>query len=147
MIRIFVCMSVMHVLHVNHTCIAYMCCISIGVTSRRHCTFVYFLGPISLSGEILHKTPLKDDFPNTLTLMGNLIPYQHNMWLGHSINGTSTGLHHDYHDNFYFTIRGRKIFRLYSPRCAEILETVGNISKIHENGLISYDEIRRSDGK
>lgn len=78
--------------------------------------------------------------------MGNLVPYQHNIWMGHSKEGTSTGLHHDFHDNFYIAIRGRKTFRLFSPRCAEILNTTGKIVHIHENGLISYDQMYRSDG-
>lgn len=81
-----------------------------------------------------------------LLLSRNLVLHQHNLWMGHSSEGTSTGLHHDFHDNLYVVIRGQKTFRLYSPRCAELLKTVGKIARIHDNGLIAYDMMRRSDG-
>lgn len=36
----------------------------------------------------------------------NLVPSQFNIWMGHSRVGSSTGLHHDFHDNFYCLVRG-----------------------------------------
>lgn len=69
------------------------------------------------------------------------------MWFGNTKKKTSTGLHHDFHDNFYIMIRGRKKFRLFSPRCAEGLGVSKPIVRIHPNGLIAYDSVTRSDGK
>ena len=40
-----------------------------------------------------------------------------------SAEGSTSGLHHDYHDNIYVLLRGHKTFRLYSPadapRCVQ----------------------------
>lgn len=35
-----------------------------------------------------------------------------NVWIGSSADGSSSGLHHDFHDNLYSLLRGRKRFRL-----------------------------------
>jgi len=58
--------------------------------------------------------------------------------MGASRQGSSSGLHHDYHDNFYLLLRGKKRFRLYSPDCAPFMYAHGDIEKVHPNGLISY---------
>lgn len=82
-------------------------------------------------------------------LIGNLIPVQYNLWFGRSSAGSSSGLHHDFHDNIYVLLRGRKEFRLFSPRCLDILAPVGvenKTAKLHSNGLISYVPGLRSDG-
>ncbi|CAJ1395740.1 unnamed protein product [Effrenium voratum] len=80
-------------------------------------------------------------------LLGNLVPVQYNMWFGRSTTGSSSGLHHDFHDNIYVLLRGRKEFRLFSPRCLDILSPVGvQKAKLHDNGLISYVPGLRSDG-
>ena len=50
-------------------------------------------------------------------LIGQLAPVQYNMWFGRSSAGSSSGLHHDFHDNLYILLRGTKEFRLFSPRC------------------------------
>ncbi|CDJ40480.1 hypothetical protein, conserved [Eimeria tenella] len=81
----------------------------------------------------------------------NLVPSQFNIWMGHSCVGSSTGLHHDFHDNFYCLVRGRKEFRLYSPRLCELLRTQGmakplSAPSVHPNGLISYIRGIREDG-
>lgn len=81
---------------------------------------------------------LQSDFPLRPKLFGNLIPYQMNLWMGVSKNGSSSGLHHDYHDNLYVLLRGRKRFTLFSPNDAPNLYITGKISKIHPNGLINY---------
>lgn len=60
--------------------------------------------------------------------------------------GSSTGLHHDYHDNIYILMKGKKKFEIYSPADAEKLPTFGKIKKVHPNGLISYDLEIKSDG-
>ena len=83
---------------------------------------------------------LSNDFPLRPILMGNLIPQNINMWLGNSSNkdGTSSGLHHDYHDNLYIVLKGRKRFRLYSPIDIVKMYTRGELIKVHPNGRINY---------
>ena len=82
-------------------------------------------------------------------LAGNLILSSCNLWMGKTTKttkstttnnpeGASSGLHHDYHDNFYLLLRGRKRFRLFSPDCAPQLATYGTIDRIHSNGRVSY---------
>lgn len=92
-------------------------------------------------------TELLDDFPLRPTLLGNLFVQNTNIWFGHSPSGTSSGLHHDFHDNLYILIRGRKKFTIFSPNDAYKLYTHGKIDIVYPNGLISYvsDSIR-SDG-
>ena len=52
--------------------------------------------------------------------------------------GASSGLHHDFHDNLYILLRGRKRFRLWSPDQAPQLYTHGRLRRIHCNGRIAY---------
>lgn len=75
--------------------------------------------------------------PSKLNISGNLVLNSANLWLGSS-SKSSSGLHHDYHDNFYFILQGSKRFRLYSPDCAQYMDTNGKIDIIFENGRISY---------
>jgi hypothetical protein len=83
----------------------------------------------------------------TLTLAGNLRLESCNLWMGSSLSGSSSGLHHDYQDNFYLLLQGKKQFRLYSPDTAQGMHTCGTIEKIHFNGVISYhDSETRADG-
>jgi hypothetical protein len=42
---------------------------------------------------------LQDDFEPLPSLAGHLVPQQVNLWMGHSKGGSSSGLHHDFHDN------------------------------------------------
>ncbi|KAL7483717.1 hypothetical protein ACHAW6_009355 [Cyclotella cf. meneghiniana] len=83
---------------------------------------------------------LSHDFPMRPQLMGNLIPQNINLWMGnnHSQDGSSSGLHHDYHDNLYIVLAGRKRFRLFSPIDAQHLYTRGSLLKVHPNGRINY---------
>jgi hypothetical protein len=85
----------------------------------------------------------KGDFPLRPKFMGNLIPMNINLWWGCSSGdgGSSSGLHHDYHDNIYCLIKGRKRFTLFSPKDALNLYTVGEISHVHSNGRINYKDI------
>ena len=56
-------------------------------------------------------TPLEhiqDDFPISPSLLSSLVPHQVSLWQGHSNNGSSSGLHHDFHDNLYVLVRGKK---------------------------------------
>ncbi len=83
---------------------------------------------------------LKDDFPLRPDIAGNLIPQNINLWMGNnSGDGVSSGLHHDYHDNLYIILRGRKRFRLYSPKDTENLYPRGSLLQIHPNGRINYE--------
>lgn len=52
--------------------------------------------------------------------------------------GSSSGLHHDFHDNLYILLRGRKRFRLWSPDHAPQLYTHGHLECVHPNGRIIY---------
>lgn len=78
------------------------------------------------------KIPIQPD------LVGNLILQSCNLWMGRSKDGSSSGLHHDYHDNIYCLLRGRKQIRLYSPDQAENLATNGVIDRVYFNGRICY---------
>ena len=90
---------------------------------------------------------MKDDFPIKPKLFGEMIPTNINLWMGASKKGTSSGLHHDFHDNLYVLIKGKKRFTIFPPSDANFLYTYGSISKIHPTGLINYDiNPTRSDG-
>lgn len=67
-----------------------------------------------------------------------LVPQQLNMWMGNARDGSSSGLHHDYHDNLYVLLRGRKRFTIFSPADAGAMEVNGRIRVVHPNGLITY---------
>lgn len=81
---------------------------------------------------------LRSSLPVRLSWAGNLVPQQINMWMGSSADGTSSGLHHDYHDNFYMLLRGRKKFRLFPPTKASMMYTHGDIVCVYPNGRIVY---------
>jgi hypothetical protein len=81
---------------------------------------------------------LQGDFPLRPLLMGHLVPQNINLWIGNSKEGTSSGLHHDYHDNLYIVLKGKKRFRLYSPLDTEKMYTRGELLRIHPNGRINY---------
>ncbi|KAL7470514.1 hypothetical protein ACHAXS_010768 [Conticribra weissflogii] len=81
-----------------------------------------------------------DSFPLRPPLMGNLIPQNINLWIGNggSAEGSSSGLHHDYHDNLYIVLKGKKRFRLFDPLETENMYTRGELLKVHPNGRINY---------
>eukprot|EP01062_Namystynia_karyoxenos_P045253 TRINITY_DN33586_c0_g1_i1.p1 TRINITY_DN33586_c0_g1~~TRINITY_DN33586_c0_g1_i1.p1 ORF type:complete len:489 (+),score=90.67 TRINITY_DN33586_c0_g1_i1:72-1538(+) len=101
-------------------------------------------GPTQVSGPPLGT--LRADFPARPKLMGGLIPYQHNLWYGRARDGSSSGLHHDHHDNLYCLLRGRKRFTLLPPSDAPLLRTASRPVAIHANGLINYHCRTRPDG-
>lgn len=53
--------------------------------------------------------------------------------------GSSSGLHHDFHDNLYVLLRGSKRFRLFPPSSAPDMYVAGRITKVHANGRIVYE--------
>lgn len=73
-------------------------------------------------------------------LLPTLTPSSVNTWIGATRNGatTSSGLHHDYHDNLYLLLNGRKRFRLFPPSDTEKLYPRGAVLQIHANGRINY---------
>ena len=50
------------------------------------------------------------------------------------------GLHHDFHDNLYVLLRGRKRLRLFPPSMAACMHTHGRLRRVHGNGRIVYHE-------
>jgi hypothetical protein len=99
-------------------------------------------GPIQITSPHVQKLISHGMIPDVLPLMGNLQLYQINAWIGCSDDGTSSGYHHDFHDNFYFLVSGEKQFRIASPNHAAERPTFGckgnkNVL-VHPNGLISY---------
>ncbi|CAM9496749.1 unnamed protein product, partial [Scytosiphon promiscuus] len=82
---------------------------------------------------------LRDDFPLRPKLAGELVPQNVNLWMGHTKSGaSSSGLHHDFHDNLYVLLRGKKTFRLFSPADAHRMYLEGDLVKVHPNGRINY---------
>eukprot|EP00041_Stephanoeca_diplocostata_P027501 m.756959 g.756959 ORF g.756959 m.756959 type:complete len:523 (+) comp23186_c0_seq21:359-1927(+) len=86
--------------------------------------------------------------PLYVSLMGQLVLSSINTWMGRSARGTSSGLHHDFHDNLYVLLRGKKTFQLWSPSSALDMSTAGRISHVYENGRICYegDDFIKADG-
>ena len=86
--------------------------------------------------------PPMDRFANDLPwrphILPHLVPQQMNIWMGNAKDGSSSGLHHDYHDNLYLLLRGRKRFTLFSPADAAAMNVHGRIRVVHPNGLITY---------
>lgn len=108
-------------------------------------------GPKALTSPHVQALIDKGMIPDHLPLMGNLTPYQINAWIGCSEDGTSSGYHHDFHDNFYMLLAGEKQFRIASPNFAADHPTYGCKERrevlIHKNGLISYvGSMIREDG-
>lgn len=88
------------------------------------------------------------NFPSTPEFVKHLITAKVNLWLGASKTGTSSGLHHDFHDNIYALLSGVKRFRLFKPswKACQHLQIHGKPHEIFENGLISYNHNLCSDG-
>jgi Cupin-like domain len=77
--------------------------------------------------------------PESLLIAGNLLVQSVQVWLGRTMTGsTSSGLHHDFHDNIYVLLQGRKQFRIFAPTDTPFLYN-NPAYTIHANGLISYD--------
>lgn len=85
-------------------------------------------------------TGLIGEFPWHPKIMGNLVLQNANLWMGcsNAKSETSSGLHHDYHDNLYIVLRGTKRLVLFPPSEAPNLYTVGQLEKVHPNGRINY---------
>jgi len=97
--------------------------------------------------KLMSKLDKSGVIPQSLPLSGHLIVESSNLWMGGATGpeGSSSGLHHDFHDNFYVLHAGRKQFVLYPPTSK--IPVYGDIEKIHPNGLISYkSNPTRADG-
>ena len=83
--------------------------------------------------------------PHLDQLAGNLQLSSCHLWMGGG-QGSCSGLHHDFHDNFYWIQAGRKRLYLYPPNSP--IPVHGQIEKVHAvNGLISYvSRPTRADG-
>lgn len=89
-----------------------------------------FSSPVSL---------LLNDFPLNPSISGSLVPQQINFWAGCAHEGATSGLHHDFHDNLYVLLKGRKRFRLYPPHLIENMYTEGEPIHLFSNGRIIYE--------
>lgn len=91
------------------------------------------------------------DFNIDLDIMEGLVLQTTNLWVGGGTVETSSGLHHDFHDNVYLLLKGTKRFTIFSPSDFDKMYLYGSDSeyKRFENGLVAYgddaDKIR-SDG-
>lgn len=111
---------------------------------------LYLTAQTSASSERLLHTPL-DRLQSICgghpEILSNLHLHSVNLWMGRSIKGASSKLHHDYHDNLYIVIKGTKTFHLFAPSNATKLSTHGKPIRIHPNGLINYENYKtRADG-
>ena len=90
---------------------------------------------------------LQEDIPLRPPLLGHLIPQNINMWMGCTTQCSSSGLHHDFHDNIYIVLRGSKQIHLFPPQEHPNMYLVGSVTKLHANGRFNYDNrLTRPDG-
>lgn len=90
---------------------------------------------------------LRSNFPLIPKIMGNLVVQNINLWYGLSMSPSSSGLHHDFHDNLYIVLKGEKTFNLFSPSEHNNMYTLGKIVKVHPNGRINYEgQLTEADG-
>ncbi|KAF8072806.1 jmj4 [Scenedesmus sp. PABB004] len=82
---------------------------------------------------------LEGRFPLRQRLMGQLVPQSINMWMGCAPEGSSSGLHHDFHDNLYVLLRGTKRLRLFPPSMAHRMYLSGRLTRTFPNGRIVYE--------
>jgi mannose-6-phosphate isomerase-like protein (cupin superfamily) len=61
-----------------------------------------------------------------------------NLWMGNSQSSITTPLHHDFNDNLYVVVEGRKNFTLFPPDQAVNLYPQGELIEIEGNGHIRY---------
>lgn len=82
---------------------------------------------------------LATDFPLQPAVLGNLVPQQVNIWMGSAAEGSTTGLHLDFHDNLYVLLYGRKKFRLFPPSALAQMYVNGQVKAIHPNGRVVFE--------
>ena len=79
------------------------------------------------------------DFSLTPKLMGNLLLQNVNLWMGNSTRPSTSGLHHDYHDNLYILLRGKKTFYLYSYDDIDGLYPTGEVLFCYSSHIFAYN--------
>jgi hypothetical protein len=79
--------------------------------------------------------------------LGQLVPMTYNLWIGKTkisssttSTKTSSGLHHDFHDNLYCLVSGQKAFRIAPPETVRTAQMSGTLHTLYENGRIVYEE-------
>lgn len=139
-----------------------------GLGKEKHMTFADFLNKIDSGDEGWYLTTqefefdpegqpyimspptsfLQQDFPIIPELFFTLIPANINIWYGQSKTYSTSGLHHDFHDNLYIVLKGEKKVTLISPAYTQQLYTAGKVAKVHRNGRINYDgQLTHADGR
>src|SRR5574340_317535 len=66
-----------------------------------------------------------------------------NVWMGNSPADITTPLHHDFNDNLYVVVQGRKRFTVFPPSEAPHLYTRGRLQAVEANGLIRYADAEK----
>jgi mannose-6-phosphate isomerase-like protein (cupin superfamily) len=61
-----------------------------------------------------------------------------NLWMGNSDRTIVTPLHHDFNDNLYVVVEGKKRFTLFPPEQAANLYPRGQLQGVEPNGIIRY---------
>jgi hypothetical protein len=88
--------------------------------------------------------------PPALQLIGDYtIPYYFkdlllrcvNLWMGNSKAPIVTPLHHDFNDNLYAVVEGRKRFVIFPPDEARNLYVRGKLLEIQANGIMRYADL------
>lgn len=93
-------------------------------------------------------THLTKHFPISPSIADPLSLSTVNLWIGNSKDGSSSNLHHDFHDNIYLLMEGRKRFLIASPDETDKMYSHGTVAKVHHNGLINYSPVlTRADGQ
>ena len=101
-------------------------------------------GGEQLVGPPLSRLPGR--FPLRPPLLPSLIPQSINLWLGRADGaGASSGLHHDFHDNLYCLLRGRKWLALQMPlrqRLAQNLRVQRGQLLLHAGRRMRHGHLR-----
>ena len=72
-----------------------------------------------------------------------------NVWIGRADEtvGATSHLHHDYHDNLYCLVQGRKTLVLYGPDDTQNVYPAGALEHLDEAGLIYYAADHHREGQ
>ena len=97
-------------------------------------------GRPELCGEPVASLVRAEKLPLTCPLLPSLILANANVWMGCApfAAPTSSGLHHDFHDNVLIQVCGTKRVRMWDPSATRALRPRGGRASIHANGRIVY---------
>ena len=101
-------------------------------------------GRPELCGEPVRSLVRAHRFPPTCPLLPSLILANANVWMGCAPAGrsTSSGLHHDFHDNVLVQVCGAKRVRMWDPSATNVLRPAGGRARVHANGRVVYGNER-----